>query len=1092
MNRTTTLIRGLGALTWLLLVLVAVPAALAVLGGNPLPSSVPSLGEVSSALTQPDDGSLLVATAVVIAWAAWASFALPLLLELVCSIGRVRVPSLPGLSFQQQRAGVTVAALTAMISLGGAGAATAANAPATAPSVSSSATLAAAPSSASTASTSQEATSGSTPDQASTDMHTVTEGETLWKIADEKLGDGSDYEQLVEASSSTVQPGGQRLSDPAVIQPGWKITVPEEQSSGGSSSSPSNTSDDKQDKEQSKAPAAETKPDSSTSDSSNDEEGKSSSAAATKPDRAEKQSPSPSATSTPAPTPSGQANGASEGSPLPSASSPQATSPSTAPREAGSAAAKPSPPKTSSPSTDQKSEASADQDTNWGGYLVAGGVGALLLAGMFTLIDRKRQRQSRRREVGHRIALPTGEAAITEAKMRSHADMATADELDRVARTLASYYASQGEALPALRAARLTPGFVELYLIDSTPELPEPFTRDENDPGVWLFDRELAEDHLLEARDAALIPAPWPALVTLGEDEFGGALLVNLEELGSLALHGPQPLDKEVLSALVIELLTGAWTDDARVTLCGVLPELVDALGSDRVSYNDDLDRVLTGLEYGARVHRGILEDDTSTADTSEQARITDAGEGDWTPQVIILGGEINDAQTRRLEQLVATRPRVAVATITTDDQQVGEWSLTVAYTEHSTTASLIGDDITLTLTPQRIPTAQFEHLLSISRTADEPDIDGPTWTEGITPSDAIDLDTVPAPDDPSSIELEDLVDAETVPDLPTPQDQQTENDDETVTQETATVPDKDLDDTPSATDQETTGEATPAPTDEPTHHDDEDEQHDHEEQREDATPETTAPNDDIRVLPGPDQPTVRLLGPIDVLGATGPRPSAPLRCVEVVAYLALHPGGSSADFTNAIFPGQRRDAVGPKRNQYMRNSRAWLGYNAAGQPWVGLVPDIGYALDPSTEVDWWRLQRLIGDTIGTAPTDNLTAALRLVDGQPMSFPDEHRYTWADADKTEIIATVVDIAHELATRSITSGDPRTATWATLKGLDADPTNEALWRMRITAAHQTGDPTQATNAITACRNTLDDLGDLDTTTHDLINTVLTNA
>lgn len=1105
MNRSTTLIRGLGALAWLLIVLIAVPVALAVLGGNPLPETLPSLGEVTSALTEPDDGSLLIATAVVIAWAAWASFALPLLLQLVCSLGRVRAPRIPGLNFQQHRASVTVAALTAMLSLGGATAATAGTTSDTAVASTTTATAATAPATTTPAAATPQKSSTATNatadeqagEQAGASEHTVASGETLWEIADEELGQGDDYDQLVKASTNTVQPDGQRLSDPDMIRPGWTITVPADSSTGSQEATPSTGSSSSPDDKagQGESPSQTAQPDTNTEAGSGSSAGgsdKSSSSAAS--DEAE-QGSSPSASSTPVPS-AGQADGASEGAPLPSASSPQASSPTTASREAGSATAKPSPPTTTS-ATSQDSAQAADEGNDWGGYLVLGGMGALLLAGAFTLIDRKRHRQSRRREVGHRIALPTGRAAITEAQMRTHADKATADELDQVARTLASYYADNDQPMPALRAARLTPGHVELYLVDADVVLPEPFIAAEGDPGVWLFDREMAQEHLLTPADAEMIPAPWPALVTLGQDEAGGALLINLEELGSLALHGPQPLDKEVLAALIVELLTGAWTDDSRVTLCGVMPELVEALGSDRVSYNDDLDRVLTGLEYGARVHRGILTDDASEATSSEQARITDAGEGDWTPQVLILGGDITDVQAQRLEQLVATRPRVAVASVTTDEKQVGEWSLTVAYTEHSTTASLDGDEVTLTLTPQRIPTAQLEDLLTIARTADEPDVGGPTWTEGIAPSTPIDLDDVPTPDEASNLDLEDLVDAETVPDVPTPTAEPIDHDDSVDDDEDALEAVTD----PAATAHPSDG-STPAQEDVPAYTDTNGHQLGTQPSETDtvdtgqaATPDSPPATDttpQVRVLPGPDQPLIRLLGPIDVIGAAGPRPSAPLRCTEVVAYLALHPGGSSSDFTSAIFPGQRPNSVGPKRNQYMRNSRAWLGQNAAGQPWVGMVPDIGYALDPSTEVDWWRFQRLIGDTIGTSSTDNLTAALRLVDGQPMRYPDEHRYHWADTDKNEIIAAVVDVAHELATRAITSGDPRTATWAALKGLGADPTNEALWRVRITAAHQTGDPDQAAAAITACRDTLDDLGDLDTTTHNLINTVLTNA
>ncbi|MBL0887323.1 LysM peptidoglycan-binding domain-containing protein [Myceligenerans indicum] len=55
---------------------------------------------------------------------------------------------------------------------------------------------------------------------------TVERGDTLWDIAAEQLGDGSKYPELYEASRSTPQPDGRKLTDPDTIYPGWHVTVP--------------------------------------------------------------------------------------------------------------------------------------------------------------------------------------------------------------------------------------------------------------------------------------------------------------------------------------------------------------------------------------------------------------------------------------------------------------------------------------------------------------------------------------------------------------------------------------------------------------------------------------------------------------------------------------------------------------------------------------------------------------------------------------------------------------------------------------------------------------------------------------------------
>lgn len=71
------------------------------------------------------------------------------------------------------------------------------------------------------------------PDQAATsavahpaEEHEVQPGDTLSEIAATHLGDPLRYSDLFEASRGTVQHNGAHLTDPDLIQPGWKITIP--------------------------------------------------------------------------------------------------------------------------------------------------------------------------------------------------------------------------------------------------------------------------------------------------------------------------------------------------------------------------------------------------------------------------------------------------------------------------------------------------------------------------------------------------------------------------------------------------------------------------------------------------------------------------------------------------------------------------------------------------------------------------------------------------------------------------------------------------------------------------------------------------
>lgn len=56
--------------------------------------------------------------------------------------------------------------------------------------------------------------------------YVVHPGDTLSEIAEEELGDADAYPAIFEASRDTVQANGAHLSDPDLILPGWKLTIP--------------------------------------------------------------------------------------------------------------------------------------------------------------------------------------------------------------------------------------------------------------------------------------------------------------------------------------------------------------------------------------------------------------------------------------------------------------------------------------------------------------------------------------------------------------------------------------------------------------------------------------------------------------------------------------------------------------------------------------------------------------------------------------------------------------------------------------------------------------------------------------------------
>ena len=110
------LIRGLGSLAVLLVGTAGVPAALAFLGGNPLPDEL-SWSAMRQALAAPVDGTILVGLITIVGWLAWLVFVLSVFSELVALVSRQRIQiRLPGLDAPQRFAAGLLISVITMIS----------------------------------------------------------------------------------------------------------------------------------------------------------------------------------------------------------------------------------------------------------------------------------------------------------------------------------------------------------------------------------------------------------------------------------------------------------------------------------------------------------------------------------------------------------------------------------------------------------------------------------------------------------------------------------------------------------------------------------------------------------------------------------------------------------------------------------------------------------------------------------------------------------------------------------------------------------------------------------------------------------------
>lgn len=189
--------------------------------------------------------------------------------------------------------------------------------------------------------------------------------------------------------------------------------------------------------------------------------------------------------------------------------------------------------------------------------------------------------------------------------------------------------------------------------------------------------------------------------------------------------------------------------------------------------------------------------------------------------------------------------------------------------------------------------------------------------------------------------------------------------------------------------------------------------------------------------------PTLRVLGPVhlDAYGPT-PDPSHMARLTELAALLALVPASKAASIDEAIWPDRKSESIQNTRNTAVSRLRRWLAGDHEG-PYLARG-----SLHLRLATDWHAFLDLSGHAPGamlSRSTAQLTAALRMVSGQPFAGVHPSRYRWADQLRVEMAVRIGAAATELACRYAAA--PTQAAWAAGVGLQAMPGDEHLLELR---------------------------------------------
>ncbi|ABW12017.1 response regulator receiver and SARP domain protein [Parafrankia sp. EAN1pec] len=222
------LVRAAVALAALIALIVGLPWGLAHFIGWPLPHHLPSWDEVEARLTGPMDDTLLLDILAVLLWPLWAAFTLSVVFAVPDVVREARWPShSPPLSVGGMRGLATFLLGAVLLTvLQSRGPLTPTGGPAAAASV---ATAPVAPRFVPVAAISATESTLPTVAPGTVVVQLPANGvyDSLWRIADRCLGDGSRWPEIWALNHGVVQADGRALTQPGLIRPGWVLTLPD-------------------------------------------------------------------------------------------------------------------------------------------------------------------------------------------------------------------------------------------------------------------------------------------------------------------------------------------------------------------------------------------------------------------------------------------------------------------------------------------------------------------------------------------------------------------------------------------------------------------------------------------------------------------------------------------------------------------------------------------------------------------------------------------------------------------------------------------------------------------------------------------------
>ncbi|KAE8765367.1 LysM peptidoglycan-binding domain-containing protein [Georgenia thermotolerans] len=805
--------------------------------------------------------------------------------------------------------------------------------------------------------------------------YVVQPGDTLSQIAADLLSDADRWPELLEESKHTIQPDGDQLSDPDLIRPGWVITYP--------------------------------------------------AAMPTTPPATEQAPPVQEPTAPKAPADAAERE--AEPAPVPDVQ-PSEPAPTAGPLRHDVADAE-------APEEDPDVEED-DQRPAW---LLPGltGAGAILAGSLYLTVRARRRTRLRLRKPGYAIAPLPPELVDTDKSIH----LAGADAAGRVQRLqamlgeLSTSYPGL-TSFPRITAVELTDTTATLRLADDG-DLPGPWAGTGRTWTAPLHAQQLDTEHW----------PPAPLLVTVGDDADGHVWLLNLEQLRRITLTGPADRVEAFARHLAAEIALSPWAKICDVDAYGVL----------------DPGQAMPSADYLHRV------DDDTTFLTWVNDEVDPARAPGFDPDrfhVLLTGAEHSaDEGVRTFAQHLAHHPTRPAGVLVVLGGPPRDGYAEIVLTDHGrlrvpslglevrATGLSAGEATSIAAVVELVDDLD-DHTANVPYPVDESAAEGPGALVDVGGSLRAEF-VSPRPDDPAEPAGPGSLLAAAATDY--------------------------AEASPITTDD--VAALAPVAPPETT-----------------AKVEETDPGLDDDVADWFDKtihrPRVWLLGPVKARTKEDPTPIAkrPGLYTGALAYLALRGerGATTDQVSNAL-------DINPDRVRgHMSVLRKWLGTNirtgAAHMPPADKseaarergVP-VYVVEDVLVDLDLFRRLRARGEARGERGINDLRTALKLITGQPFEHADTKGWMWvfegSRLDLT-IAAAVVDVACIVAADALRGDDLVTARWAVEVARKASPHDEnpVLHQVEILLREGNQEAAQALYRDAITRRSDDDRPGPATSTH----------